>query len=116
MSQGSSWTHEIIKRRRPILHKNEAESIQFQKNIAPLRVDLAVKSWLGVPLFVKDEAIGAIILHNDEKEYCFTDRDINLFKSVSSQIATVIERKQYEEAFFRQQKKLEIYSPELVHF
>ena len=48
------------------------------------------KSWLGVPLLLGGEPIGAIIVQDLEKEHRFDDEDQHLLSTLSSQLAVSI--------------------------
>ncbi len=48
------------------------------------------KSWLGVPLLVGGEPIGAIVLQDLENEYRFDEDDLRLLLTLASQVAIAI--------------------------
>jgi diguanylate cyclase (GGDEF)-like protein/PAS domain S-box-containing protein len=54
-------------------------------------------SWLGVPLKLKNKAIGAIIVQSYTEEDLYKDEEKGILEFISGQIATVIERKRSEE-------------------
>lgn len=53
-------------------------------------------NWLGVPLKSKKGVIGALVVQSYCAEVRYTEKDVDLLKFVSAQIATAIERKQTE--------------------
>ena len=74
-------------------------------------------SWLGVPLKISDNTIGSMAVVNYQIPNIYSEKDIHLMEFVSEQIATVIERKQFEESL--RQSRLEFsqlfrYSPEAL--
>jgi GAF domain-containing protein len=48
------------------------------------------KSWLGTPMIVADEVIGAIVIQDVHREYAFTDNDMRFLTSLSGQVAGTI--------------------------
>lgn len=48
------------------------------------------KSWLGVPLLIGNEPIGAIVVQDLETEYRFDDDDLRLLHTLASQVAIAI--------------------------
>lgn len=53
-------------------------------------------NWLGVPLVSQHGVMGALVAQTDVGDVCFTEEHQGLLQFVSTQIATVIERKQAE--------------------
>jgi len=53
-------------------------------------------SWLGVPLISQNGVMGALVVQTDVGDICYTEEHKDLLQFVSTQIATVIERKQAE--------------------
>ncbi|HET6594507.1 MAG TPA: GAF domain-containing protein [Anaerolineales bacterium] len=47
-------------------------------------------SWLGVPLLARNEAIGALIVQDLEREHCFDIRDLQFMVAVANQVSGVI--------------------------
>jgi len=52
------------------------------------------KSWLGVPLLISGEVIGAIILQDTRNEGRFTEKDLILFETLAPQVAIAIRNAQ----------------------
>lgn len=52
--------------------------------------------WVGIPLKVNNEIIGAMVTQSYTSENVFSDQDINLLLSVSDQVALAIDRKRGE--------------------
>ena len=55
------------------------------------------KVWMGVPLIVQGNVFGALVVQSYTDENAFGERELNILKFVSDQIAISIERKQTEE-------------------
>jgi len=62
--------------------------------------------WLGVPLKVKGKSIGVIAVQSYDADKRYTRVDKNILSFVSSQIAHVISRKQYESKLKESEKSL----------
>jgi PAS domain S-box-containing protein len=61
--------------------------------------------WLGVPLMSGNGCIGAIVVQSYSENVRFGERDRDILKFVSQQIATAIEHKRYEEALRRSEAR-----------
>jgi hypothetical protein len=61
--------------------------------------------WLGVPLKSGANCIGAIVVQSYSKHIRFGERDREILKFVSQQLATAIEHKRYEEALRRSEAR-----------
>ncbi|MCE9647570.1 MAG: GAF domain-containing protein [Chloroflexi bacterium] len=48
------------------------------------------RSWMGVPMMIQDQPIGALIIQDLEKEHAFTENDLGLFTSITNQVAGVL--------------------------
>ena len=68
-------------------------------------VETPSKIWMGVPLKTHDQVIGAIVLQSYTDPNAYNDKDLELLKFVSKQIATAIERKTYEQAIAESEEK-----------
>ena len=66
------------------------------------------KIWLGVPLKLKKEIIGALVVQNYEDEFAYGEKDLEILQFVSSQISLSVETRraydevQVEKAYFEQ--------------
>ena len=61
--------------------------------------------WLGVPLKIESKVIGTMAVLSYANSELYTQKDINIMEFVSSQVATVIKRKQDEEALNKSQQE-----------
>ncbi|HCE55784.1 MAG: hypothetical protein APF83_10085 [Lutibacter sp. BRH_c52] len=86
-----SMTAHLINSNKPIfIHSDGIEQLLKQgviKQIGPLS-----KVWLGIPLRVNDEAIGAIVVQSYDNENAFKESDIELLEFVASHISLSIQR------------------------
>jgi len=85
---GEGLTSILIRSRRPLMLAEDTER-QAQALGAKIQGKSA-KSWLGVPLLVGEEPIGAIIIQDSEQEQRFDKHDLDFMVDVSKQVSGVI--------------------------
>lgn len=64
-------------------------------------------SWLGAPLMLDKQVIGVIALQSYDKNYCYSETELNILRFVSQHIAVAIHRKKTTEQQKRHQEELE---------
>jgi PAS domain S-box-containing protein len=103
----NTLTGYLIRNNRPILMKNE----QIEELVKMGEIDdvgTPSKIWLGVPLRIKDETIGALVVQHYENENAYSENDLEFLEFVSNQIGLSIETKKayddikIEKAYFEQ--------------
>lgn len=107
---GEGLTSKLITEKRP-LALNSQQSI-LENNVV---VDGELpKSWMGIPLLLSGEVIGAIILQDTKEENRFHQNDVNLFMTLAPQIAIAIRNTQL---YTEMQQALHHYDEEhfLIH-
>jgi transcriptional regulator with GAF, ATPase, and Fis domain len=82
---GEGLTSILINTRTSLMLVEDAE--QKARELGAKTVGRASKSWLGVPLIVAGEVIGAIIVQDLEQENRFTQDDLQLLVTLGSQVA-----------------------------
>ncbi|PKP13713.1 MAG: hypothetical protein CVU08_04150 [Bacteroidetes bacterium HGW-Bacteroidetes-3] len=87
-----SMTAHLIKTNKPILIYADGLKKLLQQNIIKL-IGPSAKVWLGVPLRVDEEVIGAIVVQSYDNENSYKESDIELMEFVSSHISLAIQRK-----------------------
>ncbi len=85
---GEGLTSILIRTKRPLLLVEDTER-QAQALGAKIHGKPA-KSWMGAPLLIGDEAIGALIIQDTENERCFDDKDLTFLVEAARQMAGVI--------------------------
>jgi GAF domain-containing protein/HAMP domain-containing protein len=86
---GEGLTSILIRTRRPLLLVEDTE-----KQALALGAKIhgkPAKSWMGVPLLINDEPIGALIVQDLEREHCFDERDMHFLNEMGKQMAGVIQ-------------------------
>ena len=83
----------LIKNPKPVLLK-EADIDLLEVNGEIGLVGTPCKVWLGVPLVVENEIVGAMVLQDYDSEEAFSGDDLRLLSLIGNQIALVIQRKQ----------------------
>ena len=90
-AEKSMTAHLINTNKSIFIHENGLKKLldqQLIKQIGPMS-----KAWLGVPLRVDNEAIGAIVVQSYDNENAFKHSDIELLEFVASHISLAIQRK-----------------------
>lgn len=90
LNLGEGLTSKLITEKRPFA-LNSQQAI-LESNVV-LDGELP-KSWMGIPLLLSGEVIGAIILQEMQQENRFQQNDINLFMTLAPQIAIAIRNTQ----------------------
>ena len=107
-SSSNVLTAHVIKTGNPLLNtNNEYEKMIVSGKLSPLGSTSPQSIWLGVPLKVKNNVIGAMAVQSYSDSNLYNKKDIKLMEFVSEQVATAIERKRMEEEL----KKLAHYDP-----
>ncbi|RJP47912.1 MAG: GAF domain-containing protein [Anaerolineaceae bacterium] len=86
---GEGLTSILIRTRRPLLLVEDTE-----KQALALGAKIhgkPAKSWMGVPLLINEEPIGALIVQDLEREHCFGERDLRFLNEMGKQMAGVIQ-------------------------
>jgi PAS domain S-box-containing protein len=91
-----SLTHYLIRQNKPLLLKEKDYKKLLEENEIEI-VGTPAKIWLGVPLNINDETIGAIVIQNYLKEDAFDEKDMELLRFISNQISISISQKQADD-------------------
>ena len=95
---GDGLTAYVLRTGQPLLFRpGERQDIRV---IGPLS-----QVWLGVPLVVRNQTIGAMAIQHYKNAQALTERDLHILEFVSSQVATAIDRKQTEDAIRSVEKR-----------
>jgi len=101
---GRGLTDFVVRTGEPLL----ATPTVFEELVQRGEVELigaASVDWLGVPLKSGANTIGALVVQSYTKNVRFGERDREILKFVSQQLATAIEHKRYEEALRRSEAR-----------
>ncbi len=85
---GQGLTSVLINTRKPLLLNYDTEN--RAKALGAKIIGKPAKSWLGVPLLVGGEVIGAIIVQDSEQDGRFDEDDQRLLETLASQVAVAI--------------------------
>jgi PAS domain S-box-containing protein len=91
----NSLTGYVIKTKNPLLLTNHEHQELIKKGKVSL-IGSSAECWLGVPLIIKNKAIGAIVVQSYNNKKAFNNNDVNLLEFVADQISTTIQRKKGE--------------------
>lgn len=93
---GRGLTEYVLRTQKPLLATRSVLDELVQKG----EVDLIggdSYEWLGVPLILKGDTLGVMVVQTYEEEVHFDQRDVNILTYVSTQVANAIERKRAED-------------------
>ena len=99
-SQINNLTTYVIRSGQSLLVNLEDFKKMVEKGDFELRytgILTANSHWLGVPLKIENEIIGAMVVQGYIGPHLFSKKDVQLLEFISEQVATAIERKQLEE-------------------
>ncbi len=86
---GQGLTSIIIRTKQPLMIVED--TVNRSRALGAIVTDTGfAKSWLGVPLLVGNEPIGAIVVQDLENEHRFDDDDMRLLVTLASQVAIAI--------------------------
>jgi diguanylate cyclase (GGDEF)-like protein/PAS domain S-box-containing protein len=104
----SSLSAHVIKTGQPLLVNRQQINKMIERGeliLSHLGTLTEETLWLGVPLKIGDKVIGTMAVLSYTNSELYTQKDIEIMEFVSSQIATVIKRKQDEEALNKSQQE-----------
>jgi PAS domain S-box-containing protein len=100
---GEGITSRILQSRQPLLLTQE----QHYTDLRIARVGTRSRSFLGVPIMVGDEAIGAISVQNMQRENAFGEADARLLATIAANVGVAIENARLFEETQRQKQYFE---------
>ncbi len=100
---GEGLTSILLRTRQPLLIVEDTE--RRARELGAIFIGQPAKSWLGAPLLVGGEPIGAIIVQDLEKEHRFDEEDQQLLITLASQVAAAVHNAQLLESTHRQAER-----------
>ena len=94
-SAKNSLTGFVIKSKKPLILNKKTHQELIKNNKVALIGEFA-KIWVGVPLFIQEKCIGAIVVQSYMDENAYNENDVQLLEFVADQISTTIQRKKVE--------------------
>mgnify|MGYP005838511903 FL=1 len=85
---GQGLTSILIRTQRPLMLVKDTE--RRARELGAKISGASAKSWLGVPLIVSGEVLGAIILQDTQNEQRFNEDDLHLITTLASQVAITV--------------------------
>jgi len=85
---GEGLTSILIRSRQPLflVENTEHRAAELGAKIQ----GKSAKSWMGAPMLIQNNPIGALIVQDTEKEFSFTEDDFKFFVTLTSQVAGAI--------------------------
>lgn len=85
MHKKKGLVQHVIDSKRPLLIAKDIDATREKLGLEKIVVGEPSKSWLGVPMLIGDEVIGAIILQNQKRANVFDEHDQDLLLSIARQ-------------------------------
>ncbi|MDD2921265.1 MAG: GAF domain-containing protein [Anaerolineales bacterium] len=85
---GEGLTSILIRSRQPLMLVEDTE--RRTADLGAKIVGKAARSWMGAPMLIQNEPIGALILQDTENEHAFDEDDLKFFTTITGQVAGVI--------------------------
>lgn len=85
---GEGLTSIVIRSRESLLLVGETE--RLAREMGAKLVGKLAKSWLGVPLMIGDQVLGAMTVQDTERDYAFSEEDASLLTTLASQVSVAI--------------------------
>jgi GAF domain-containing protein/HAMP domain-containing protein len=85
---GEGITSILIRTRQPMMIVEDAErrAVELGAKVA----GKPSKSWMGAPMLINNNPIGALMLSDNEREHAFNEDDLKFFSTLAGQVAGVI--------------------------
>ncbi|MBN2147190.1 MAG: GAF domain-containing protein [Anaerolineales bacterium] len=100
---GEGLTSIIIRTRKPLMLVEDTERKTME--LGAKLVGKPAKSWLGVPLLVAGEVLGAILVQDLNQEGRFDEDDMRLMETLASQVAVAVRNARLLESTYRQAER-----------
>lgn len=101
---GNGVTEYILRSGMPLVLQENLDPQVRALGIEPL--GRAPRSFVGVPVISRDEVIGVMALRHYDREYAYTDNDIQLVETIAAQTAAAIRNAQLYQQSVRQRNEL----------
>lgn len=105
---GKTLTAYIVKHNKPLLATEEDIRKMTEAGEVEM-IGTISKIWLGVPLQTGKNVIGALVVQSYTDSSLYTEKDLEILKFVSDQVAIAIERKQSDEMLRESEEKYRLH-------
>ncbi|MBI5965400.1 MAG: GAF domain-containing protein [Chloroflexi bacterium] len=85
---GEGLTSLLIRTKQPLMLVEDTE--RRAAGLGAKLVGKPAQSWMGAPMLVHNDPIGALIIQDPDHEHAFDDADLKFFTTITSQVAGVI--------------------------
>jgi GAF domain-containing protein len=100
---GEGLTSILIRTRQPLMIVENTE--KRTRELGAIVLGTPAKSWMGVPLLIGGEAIGAMIVQDLEMEFAFDEDDLRLMSTLALQVAAGFRNARLLESTHRQAER-----------
>ncbi len=112
---GLGLTGYILRYRLPLRLNSAQENRLFKEANGIPPVGELAKSWMGVPLMTSDKIVGAMAIQSYDFENLFDEHALNLFLTISAQVAIAVRNTRLYEEKSRANQELESFSYSVSH-
>ena len=106
---------EVISNAEPFLI-NKNDIVDRAKKMGKSVTGCIPEQWLGIPLIIKQQVIGVMIVQSYSNPSLYSQKDIEMFLAVSDQVALAIERKRSHQALAKSNEQVESISNQIEQF
>lgn len=111
---GKTLTKYVIQTAKPLFAKRAELDDLTQKGIIET-IGTPAKVWLGVPLMAKNKVFGVIALQSYDDPDLYSEKDVEMLRFVSEEIALAIQRAQFVEQIKQSLREKDTLLQELYH-
>lgn len=90
-----------------MLHADNEMMWQLIDSGEILEVGKDSREWVGIPLKKGNRILGGVVVQSYDERYSYSENDLSILQFLSQHLATVLSRKQAEEALLKSQTELE---------
>ena len=105
---GRGITEYVIRTEKPLLASPEVFR-ELKKRADIEVIGTPDIDWLGVPLRIREKIIGVLAVQSYSEGIRYSEKDVNILRFVSDQVAMVIERKRADEALRESEERLSVF-------
>ncbi len=97
----------ILRTGKPLCFTSVADKREFLEKEGVVSIGESSKSWMGVPLIVRELVVGVMVIQNYEAEWIYSLDDLELFQAIASQLAVAVRNAQLYEDVGRRARETE---------
>ncbi len=91
---GEGYTGWVAQEKMPLIAPDVPSDYSRGRHVSrftPLKMEMHIKSSIAVPVMIREQVYGVIILHSTEETHAFDHEDLRLLSVISDQVAVALE-------------------------